>query len=183
MLSFEQTSPATIANFTAPFAGLDNYRFILHDPTSRAAIVHTFEFTAGSLLGQFVIGFALALLFSLRFPGRTLARSLDHRPLAPASDRDRGHVQVPVPGRGRSRQPGAHERRPVRPPDPVAERPASGPVDDPHRQHLARGAVLHPPALQRAPGRAGGGQGGGRSSTAPGPGRGSASSSCRSSCR
>ena len=76
MLSFEQTSPATIAHFTAPYAGLANYRFILHDPTSRAAIVHTFEFTAGSLVGQFVIGFALALLFSLRFPGRTLARSL-----------------------------------------------------------------------------------------------------------
>ena len=76
MLSFEQTSPATIANFTAPYAGLANYRFVLHDPTSRAAIVHTFEFTAGSLLGQFVIGFALALLFSLRFPGRTIARSL-----------------------------------------------------------------------------------------------------------
>jgi multiple sugar transport system permease protein len=76
MLSFEQTSPATIAHFTAPYAGLANYRFVLHDPTSRAAIVHTFEFTAGSLLGQFVIGFALALLFSLRFPGRTIARSL-----------------------------------------------------------------------------------------------------------
>jgi multiple sugar transport system permease protein len=76
MLSFEQTSPATIADFTAPYAGLANYRFVLHDPTSRAAIVHTFEFTAGSLVGQFVIGFALALLFSLRFPGRTLARSL-----------------------------------------------------------------------------------------------------------
>jgi multiple sugar transport system permease protein len=76
MLSFEQTSPATIAKFTAPYAGLANYRFILHDPTSRAAIVHTFEFTVGSLIGQFVIGFALALLFSLRFPGRTLARSL-----------------------------------------------------------------------------------------------------------
>jgi len=76
MLSFEQTSPATIANFTAPFAGLDNYRFILHDPTSRAAIVRTLEFTFLSLLFQFVIGFSLALLFSLRFPGRTLARSL-----------------------------------------------------------------------------------------------------------
>ncbi len=76
MLSFEQTSPATIANFTAPFAGLANYRFILSDPTSRAAIIHTFEFTAGSLIGQFVVGFALALLFSLRFPGRTLGRSL-----------------------------------------------------------------------------------------------------------
>jgi len=76
MLSFERTSPATIAHFTAPFAGLANYRFVLHDPTSRTAIVHTLEFTVGSLLGQFVIGFSLALLFSLRFPGRTFARSL-----------------------------------------------------------------------------------------------------------
>jgi multiple sugar transport system permease protein len=76
MLSFEQTSPATVGNFTAPFAGLANYRFILNDPTSRMAIVHTFEFTAGSLAGQFIIGFALALLFTLRFPGRTFGRSL-----------------------------------------------------------------------------------------------------------
>jgi multiple sugar transport system permease protein len=76
MLSFERTSPATIANFTAPFAGLDNYRFVLHDPTTRSAIAHTFVFTAGSLFFQFIIGFGLALLFSLRFPGRTLARSL-----------------------------------------------------------------------------------------------------------
>jgi multiple sugar transport system permease protein len=76
MLSFQKTSPATIADFTAPFAGFDNYRFILNDSTSRSAIFRTFEFTFGSLLGQFIIGFALALLFSLRFPGRTLARSL-----------------------------------------------------------------------------------------------------------
>jgi multiple sugar transport system permease protein len=76
MLSFEQTSPATIANFTAPFAGLDNYRYVFSDPTSRTAIVHTLEFTFLSLLFQFIIGFSLALLFSLRFPGRTLARSL-----------------------------------------------------------------------------------------------------------
>jgi len=76
MLSFEQTSPATIANFTAPFAGLDNYRAVFNDPTSREAIVRTFEFTFLSLLFQFLIGFALALLFSLRFPGRTFARSL-----------------------------------------------------------------------------------------------------------
>jgi multiple sugar transport system permease protein len=76
MLSFEKTSPATIASFTAPFAGLDNYRFIWNDPTSRAAINHTFVFTFLSLAGQFIIGFSLALLFSLRFPGRTFARSL-----------------------------------------------------------------------------------------------------------
>jgi multiple sugar transport system permease protein len=76
MLSFERTSPATIAHFRAPFAGLANYRFVLHDPTSRSAIVHTLFFTAGSLFFQFIIGFSLALLFSLRFPGRTFARSL-----------------------------------------------------------------------------------------------------------
>ena len=76
MLSFEQTSPETIANLTAPFAGLANYRFILSDPTTQSSIIHTFEFTAGSLLGQFIIGFALALLFSLRFPGRAIGRSL-----------------------------------------------------------------------------------------------------------
>ncbi|MGH9105578.1 MAG: carbohydrate ABC transporter permease [Acidimicrobiales bacterium] len=76
MLSFEQSSPETIANFTAPFAGLANYHFILSDPTTQTAIIHTFEFTAGSLLGQFIIGLALALLFNLRFPGRTFARSL-----------------------------------------------------------------------------------------------------------
>jgi len=76
MLSFEQTSPATIANFTAPWAGLANYRFIFNDPTSRSAIEHTLVFTVGSLAAQFLIGFSLALLFSLRFPGRTLGRSL-----------------------------------------------------------------------------------------------------------
>ena len=75
-LSFEQTSPATIASLTAPFAGLGNYHFILNDPTSRKAIANTFLFTVGSLAGQLLIGFALAMLFSMRFPGRTLARSL-----------------------------------------------------------------------------------------------------------
>ncbi|MBO0692237.1 MAG: sugar ABC transporter permease [Acidimicrobiaceae bacterium] len=76
ILSFQKTSPATIADLTAPFAGLANYGFVLRDPTSRTAIVHTLEFTVGSLLGQFIIGFALALLFTLRFPGKTFARSL-----------------------------------------------------------------------------------------------------------
>ena len=183
MLSFEQTSPATIANFTAPFAGLDNYRFVLDDPTSRAPIVRTLEFTVLSLVFQFIIGFALALLFSLRFPGRTFARSLIIVPwLLPLIvtgvifrflfQAEGGAVNQVLMNLGLIDQP-----------DPVAERPAPGPVDDPHRQHLARDTLLHPPALQRAPGRADGGQGSGRSSTAPAPGKGSAWSSCRSSCR
>ena len=126
MLSFEQTSPATIANFTAPFAGLANYRFILHDPTSREAIVHTLVFTVGSLAGQFLIGFALALLFSLRFPGRTLARSLVIVPwLLPL-------IVTGVIFRFLFQAEGGAVNQvlidvgPDPPPDPVAERPASG---------------------------------------------------------
>src|SRR5205814_8594006 len=60
----------------APWAGLANYHFVFNAPVSRSAIVHTLWFTVGSLVGQFLIGFSLALLFSLRFPGRTFARSL-----------------------------------------------------------------------------------------------------------
>src|SRR5438552_12621328 len=60
-LSFEQTSPATIASLTAPFAGLGNYHFILNDPTSREAIAHTVFVTEGSLAGQFLPGVPLAL--------------------------------------------------------------------------------------------------------------------------
>jgi multiple sugar transport system permease protein len=76
VLSLEQTSPATISHLTAPFAGLSNYTTTLRDPVADSAIVRTFSFTVLSLLFQFVIGFALALLFNLRFPLRRFARSL-----------------------------------------------------------------------------------------------------------
>ena len=76
ILSFEQTSPATIASLFAPFAGLANYRATLLQPVTQSVIVRTFIFTAGSLFFQFLIGFGLALLFNLRFPLNKLARSL-----------------------------------------------------------------------------------------------------------
>jgi multiple sugar transport system permease protein len=76
ILSFEQTSPATIASLFAPFAGLSNYRATLLQPVTQSAIARTFIFTAGSLFFQFIIGFGLALLFNLRFPLRRVARSL-----------------------------------------------------------------------------------------------------------
>lgn len=74
--SFEQKSPATLANFTAPFAGIANYRAILLDPTTQSAILRTFLFTVLSVFFQFLIGLALALLLNLRFPLKALARSL-----------------------------------------------------------------------------------------------------------
>ena len=76
ILSFEQTSPATVSSLFAPFAGIQNYKLTLEQATTQSAIVRTFSFTILSLLFQFVIGFALALLFNLKFPLRKIARSL-----------------------------------------------------------------------------------------------------------
>ncbi|GLZ05673.1 ABC transporter permease [Actinomadura sp. NBRC 104412] len=76
LLSFQETSPATISTLFAPFAGPANYESVLSNPTTQSVIVRTFLFTAGSLFFQFLIGLGLALLFNLRFPLRRLARSL-----------------------------------------------------------------------------------------------------------
>ena len=125
MFSFEQTSPATIASLNAPLAGLSNYTSSSTTRRAAKAIVHTFGFTVGSLAGQFLIGFALALLFSTAVPGadaRALARD---RPLAAAPDRDRSHLPVHVPAGRRGRQPGAHGHRSHPPPGRLAGRSES----------------------------------------------------------
>ena len=76
ILSFEQTSPATLSSLFAPWAGISNYKDALVQAVTQSAIVRTFTFTFLSLLFQFVIGFGVALLFNLRFPLRRVARSL-----------------------------------------------------------------------------------------------------------
>jgi multiple sugar transport system permease protein len=76
ILSFEQTSLATVSHLTAPWAGFSNYTVTLKNSFADAAIVRTFSFTVLSLLFQFIIGFGLALLFNLKFPLSRFARSL-----------------------------------------------------------------------------------------------------------
>jgi multiple sugar transport system permease protein len=76
ILSFETTTPATIASLFAPWAGLANYKSTLTQPITQSALIRTLSFTVLSLLFQFLIGFGLALLFNLRFPLNRLARSL-----------------------------------------------------------------------------------------------------------
>jgi multiple sugar transport system permease protein len=76
ILSFETTTPATIASLFAPWAGLANYKFTLQQSITQSAVIRTLSFTVLSLLFQFLIGFGLALLFNLRFPLNRLARSL-----------------------------------------------------------------------------------------------------------
>lgn len=58
------------------FVGWDNYRKVFADPLFKSSIGNSLWFTAGSLVFQFGIGFALALFFHRRFPGRDLMRSL-----------------------------------------------------------------------------------------------------------
>jgi len=76
ILSFEVTTPATIASLFAPWAGITNYKVTLLNSITQSALVRTLTFTVLSLLFQFLIGFGLALLFNLRFPLNKLARSL-----------------------------------------------------------------------------------------------------------
>jgi multiple sugar transport system permease protein len=76
ILSFEVTTPATIASLFAPWAGISNYKLTLLQSITQRALIRTLTFTVLSLLFQFLIGFGLALLFNLKFPLNRLARSL-----------------------------------------------------------------------------------------------------------
>ena len=59
-----------------PFNGVDNYRAVLDDPGFWHSVRLSLVFTLASLLFQFAIGFALALLFARPFPLNGLLRSL-----------------------------------------------------------------------------------------------------------
>ncbi|MFE1839922.1 carbohydrate ABC transporter permease [Streptomyces sviceus] len=58
------------------FNGLDNYRAVADDPAFWHSVRLSLVFTLASLLLQFTIGFALALLFARPFPLNGLLRSL-----------------------------------------------------------------------------------------------------------
>ncbi|MEE1801969.1 carbohydrate ABC transporter permease [Streptomyces sp. NPDC101062] len=67
VMSFQRFTPRTYFTGEAPFNGLDNWRGVFGNPLFTGSLWHTLLFTAGSLLGQFVIGLALAVFFSRRF--------------------------------------------------------------------------------------------------------------------
>ncbi|MFB5679158.1 carbohydrate ABC transporter permease [Paenibacillus terreus] len=58
------------------FVGFENYVSTFKDPVFYTALRNSIVFTVFSLVFQFGIGFALALFFNRRFPGRNLMRSL-----------------------------------------------------------------------------------------------------------
>jgi multiple sugar transport system permease protein len=75
-MSLYDVTVTTFLSNSAPFIGAENYRRVLSDPAFQNALRLSLLFTGGSLLFQFTIGFALALLFSRPFPGNGILRSL-----------------------------------------------------------------------------------------------------------
>ncbi|CCK28537.1 binding-protein-dependent transport systems inner membrane component [Streptomyces davaonensis JCM 4913] len=76
VMSFQDYTATTFYTGAAPFVGLRNYTRILGSDLFREALVNTALFTVGSILGQFVLGLALALFFQRRFPLGGVLRSL-----------------------------------------------------------------------------------------------------------
>ncbi|WP_163507402.1 carbohydrate ABC transporter permease [Fodinicola acaciae] len=75
-MSLQHYSTATFYTGEAPFVGLENYAKIVASTIFTEALLNTVLFTVGSLVGQFVIGMALALFFRRYFPLSGLLRSL-----------------------------------------------------------------------------------------------------------
>ncbi|MET8556448.1 sugar ABC transporter permease [Streptomyces sp. NPDC004959] len=67
VMSFQHYTPRTFFTGEAPFNGLDNWRKVFDNPLFTDSLGHTLLFVLGSLLGQFVLGLALAVFFSRRF--------------------------------------------------------------------------------------------------------------------
>jgi multiple sugar transport system permease protein len=76
LMSFQRYTPRTYFTGQAPFDGLDNWRAVFSNPLFSSSLWHTLVFTAGSLIGQFGIGLALAVFFSRRFPLSGFARAV-----------------------------------------------------------------------------------------------------------
>ncbi|MEV0981642.1 sugar ABC transporter permease [Streptomyces sp. NPDC049915] len=76
VMSFQHYTPKTFFTGEAPFNGVDNWSQVFKDALFGKALWHTLVFTAGSLLGQFCIGLALAVFFNRRFPLGGALRSL-----------------------------------------------------------------------------------------------------------
>jgi multiple sugar transport system permease protein len=68
-MSVVDFTTGTFITGRAPFVGADNFTEVLGQPVTTRAIVNTLVVTIVAVLAQLVLGLALALLFTRRFPG------------------------------------------------------------------------------------------------------------------
>lgn len=76
IMGFQDYSMKSFFTGQAPWVGLKNYEVVVASPIFSSALINTIVFTIGSIVGQFVIGLAIALYFRRRFPLNDLLRSL-----------------------------------------------------------------------------------------------------------
>lgn len=76
VMGFQQYTVTTFYTGDAPFVGLRNYAALVSSADFPRTVLTTALFTAGSVLGQFVLGLALALFFRRRFPLGGVLRAL-----------------------------------------------------------------------------------------------------------
>jgi multiple sugar transport system permease protein len=75
-MSFQQVDMFTLGQLFRPFAGFTNYVAVVAQPEFWLVTRNTLIFVVGSMTGQFVLGFALALFFAQKFPGAATIRGL-----------------------------------------------------------------------------------------------------------
>lgn len=66
-ISFQDFTLTTLNNGNTPFIGLENYRNIMGESTFWTALKNTLYFTFWCIILQFIVGFALALFFNMKF--------------------------------------------------------------------------------------------------------------------
>jgi multiple sugar transport system permease protein len=76
LMSFQDYTTKTFFTGEAPWVGFANYATVIGSSLFSTTLINTGLFTVGSIVGQFVIGIALALFFRKRFPLNGVLRSL-----------------------------------------------------------------------------------------------------------
>ena len=76
LMSFQQVDMFTLGALIRPFAGFDNYIAVVSQPEFWLVTRNTLVFVVGSIAGQFLLGFALAIFFAQKFPGAATIRGL-----------------------------------------------------------------------------------------------------------
>jgi multiple sugar transport system permease protein len=76
LMSFQQVDLFSLGTFSRPFVGFKNYTELFAQPETWPIFANTAMFVVASIVGQFLIGFGLALFFWTDFPGASWLRGL-----------------------------------------------------------------------------------------------------------
>lgn len=76
LMSFQEVDMFSLGSFMRPFVGFKNYQTLFSQPETWPILGNTALFVVASIVGQFVIGFSLALFFWVNFPGASWLRGL-----------------------------------------------------------------------------------------------------------